>query len=177
MFFIPGQLIALLSFPGVIMHEIAHRYFADRAGVPVYQVCYFRFGNPAGYVIHGPVQGLKNSFLISVGPLIVNTLLCALLTFSAVFPFFVFDAKDYNPIFAVLMWVGISIGAHAFPSNEDMKNFSREVLEAKGKSGLYYLARAFEVLLLIANTLRFFWFDFIYAVGVSLAIPFLVFGL
>lgn len=28
MFFIPGQLIAILTFPGVIVHEAAHRFSA-----------------------------------------------------------------------------------------------------------------------------------------------------
>ena len=88
MILVPGFLIAVLTFPGVIVHEIGHRLSADLLQVPVYQVCYFRFGNPAGYVIHGPVKGIKDSLLISIMPMITNTLLCALITFSAVFPLF-----------------------------------------------------------------------------------------
>lgn len=94
MFLIPGWLISILTFPGVIAHEIGHRLFADWAKVPVYKVCYFRVGNPAGYVIHGPVNSLRASFLISVGPLIVNTLLCALITFSAVFPMYILEVEN-----------------------------------------------------------------------------------
>lgn len=30
MFFIPGQLIALVTFPGVIVHELAHQLFCRR---------------------------------------------------------------------------------------------------------------------------------------------------
>ena len=36
MFMIPGFLVALVTFPGIICHEIAHKFFCDIAGVPVY---------------------------------------------------------------------------------------------------------------------------------------------
>jgi len=51
MFFIPGPVIAALTFPGVIVHEMAHQLFCRLFRVAVLDVCYFRFGNPAGYVI------------------------------------------------------------------------------------------------------------------------------
>jgi len=60
--FIPGKVVSLLTFPGVIVHELAHKIFCEMAGVQVYEVCYFRFGNPAGYVKHEPVSELIKSF-------------------------------------------------------------------------------------------------------------------
>ena len=174
MFFIPGWLISLLTFPGVIAHEIAHRLFCDIAKVPVYKVCYFRIGNPAGYVIHGPVKGLKSSFLISIGPLIINTILCALLTFSATFPIFILEAENYSVVFMILMWAGFSIGMHAFPSNDDMENFVQEVKNAKQGGILLIFAKFFAGLLKIANALRVIWFDAIYAFGISMLLPWLV---
>ncbi len=174
MLFIPGWLISLLTFPGVIVHEIGHRLFCDLTKVPVYKVCYFSVGNLAGYVIHGPVKGLKNSFLISVGPLIVNTILCALLTFSATFPIFILETKNYSAVFMILMWVGFSIGMHAFPSNVDMENFVQEVKNAKQGGILVVFAKIFTGLLKIANALRVIWFDAIYAFGVSMLLPWLV---
>lgn len=173
---IPGWLISILTFPGVIAHEFAHRFFADWAKVPVYKACYFRVGNPAGYVIHGPVKGLKNSLLISIGPLIINTILCALLTFSAIFPIFILEAAEYNGVFILLAWVGFSIGMHAFPSNEDMENLVAEVKNAKQGGFLLFAAKFFAGVLRLANALRFIWFDAIYAVLVSLALPWM-FGL
>ena len=55
---IPGWLISLVTFPGVVVHEAAHRFFCDVTDTPVYEVSYFRpRGKPAGYVIHGrPVR-------------------------------------------------------------------------------------------------------------------------
>ena len=171
--FIPGWLISILTFPGVIVHEIGHRVFADLAKVPVYKVCYFRIGNPAGYVVHGPSNGLKNSLLISVGPLIVNTLLCSLITFSAVFPLFILDVEKSDWVFALLMWIGISIGMHAFPSNVDMENLVNDVKSTKQKGPLLITARIFAGFFRLANALRFVWFDAIYAVGVAYLLPWL----
>lgn len=174
MFFIPGWLISVLTFPGVIAHELAHKFFCDLARVPVYEVKYFQFGNPAGYVIHAHPQDLRSSFLISVGPLLVNTALCSLLTLAAAFPFFILDVKDPNPVFSLLMWVGISIGMHAFPSNEDMANFKASVVNAKGSGIALLFARFLSGIFALANALRIIWFDAIYAVGVSMAMPLLV---
>lgn len=84
MCFIPGALIAILTFPGIIVHEFAHKSFCQRVGVPVYEVCYFRCGNPAGYVKHGPVQRYSQAFLIGVAPFIVNSLLAFIIFLFAV---------------------------------------------------------------------------------------------
>ena len=51
MFFIPGFLIAIVTFPGVIVHEAAHLFFCRWFKLEVYDVCFFRVGNPSGYVI------------------------------------------------------------------------------------------------------------------------------
>lgn len=171
MFFIPGWLISILTFPGVIVHEVAHRFFADLAHVPVYDVCYFKRGNPAGYVIHAPPKTLKQSVLISVGPLIVNTVLCSLLTFSSVFPLIILDTEKNIEVFVILAWIGYSIGMHAFPSNEDMQNLLIDVKQKHQSGPLLIVANIFAVLFKIANTLRIIWFDLIYAVGVSMMLP------
>ncbi|OGQ04558.1 MAG: hypothetical protein A2W61_00440 [Deltaproteobacteria bacterium RIFCSPLOWO2_01_44_7] len=175
MFFVPGWIIGLATFPGVVAHEIGHRLFADWAKVPVYKVCYFQAGNPAGYVIHGPMKSLKSAFLISVGPLIVNTLLCAVITFPAVFPLFILDVEQYSWVFILLFWVGFSIGMHAFPSNEDMKNLVDNVKSAKQGGLLLLVAKFFAGLLRVANALRVIWFDAIYAFGIIILLP-LLFG-
>ena len=52
MFIVPGLIISILTFPGVIVHELAHQICCKICGVAVYQVKYFQFQNPCGYVIH-----------------------------------------------------------------------------------------------------------------------------
>jgi hypothetical protein len=177
MFLIPGWLLALLTFPGIICHEIAHRFFCDVAGVPVYAVSYIRVRNPAGYVIHGPAENLKSAFLISIGPLIVNTLLCSLISFAAVIPIFLLEAADAGIVPRVLLWVGISIGMHAFPSDTDMKNFTALVQDTGTRGLPHFIGKFFSGLFRLANALRFFWFDFFYAFVVASLLPWLMLGL
>jgi len=167
--------MAAATFPGVVVHEIAHRFFADVTGTPVYKVCYFQLGDPSGYVVHGPIKRLRDAFLISVGPLILNTVLCALITFVAV-PVLLLEPDDFSLIFLPLLWVGFSIGMHAFPSNQDMNNFVEAVHQARGSGLLRVVVGFFARLFQFANALRAFWFDLFYAVGVSLLLP-LVCGL
>ncbi len=169
MFLIPGSVISFLTFPGVIVHEMGHKFFADELGVPVYKVRYFRFGNPAGYVVHGAPDSLKSSFLISVGPFILNTLFCFLSSVSA---FYFFPARTWP--FWLLMWVSISIGMHAFPSNEDMDNFVDYVKHARFLGLLIPFAYLFALIFKLANYLRFFWFDAVYAAAIALLLPYLL---
>jgi hypothetical protein len=172
MFFIPGFVIAILTFPGVMVHEAAHRLFCDLAGVPVYEVCYFRIGNPSGYVVHGPTKSLRASFLITIGPLIVNTLLCAAICFGPIIAVSL-EVADVPGVFVLLGWLGISIGMHAFPSPQDAANFSA-VVRASGRGFLHVVARVFQALVWLAHLLRFFWFDLIYAVVIAGLAPALI---
>lgn len=73
-----GQLVALFTFPGVIVHEIAHQFFCRRAGVAVLDACYFRIGNPSGYVVHGYPAKTATIILISIAPFLTNILVGAL---------------------------------------------------------------------------------------------------
>src|SRR5262245_6638574 len=108
MFFIPGQLIAILTFPGVIAHEAGHMLFCRLKRCAVFDVCFFRVGNPAGYVVHEEPKNFSSAFWIAVGPLVVNSILCILLSFPAVIPLRIFGQPDLISYF--WMWLGISIG-------------------------------------------------------------------
>jgi len=177
MIFIPGWLIALLTFPGVICHEMAHRFFCDLARVPVYAVSYIRIGNPAGYVVHGGAEDSRSALLISMGPLIVNTVLCSLITFAAMIPIFILQAGHASGVTILLMWVGISIGMHAFPSDTDMANFRDSVRNTSRPASPHRLAVFLSRVFAVANVLRRFWFDAIYAFLVASLLPALLLGL
>jgi hypothetical protein len=167
---IPGWVIAILTFPGVIVHEAAHMLFCRLRGVAVLDVCFIRIGNPAGYVIHEQAEDFTTTFLISVGPFIVNTVLCLVFCLPALVPIHVFSISD--PLSYFFMWLGISIGMHAFPSTGD-----GQVLwaQAKLKAGTFHplALLSFPVvgLIYIANALSFFWFDAIYGFAVGVALP------
>jgi hypothetical protein len=169
---IPGWLIALVTFPGVVVHEAAHRFFCDVTDTPVYEVRYFQArAKPAGYVIHGQPRSLGAALLISGGPLLINTVLCALLTVTVAYRVFVLGAGIGGPLLLFLAWLGYSIGMHAIPSRQDAASFTAQVKQARGEGITLVLAQVLSGLITLANALRFFWFDAIYAVGVSLAIP------
>jgi hypothetical protein len=170
MIIIPGFLIALVTFPGVIVHEAAHLFFCKLRRVAVFDVCYFRIGNPSGYVIHEIPDSFLSSFLISVGPFIINSLLCVLFCFPAFVPVRVFNQKD--PICYFLIWLGVSIGMHAFPSTQDAKVLWQQAKKAASLfNPLAILSFPLVGLIYVANVLRIFWLDYFYGIGLGFVLP------
>src|SRR5579862_7910264 len=107
---IPGFLIAILTFPGVIVHEFAHLLFCKLTGTPVLKVCYFRIGNPAGYVIHGQPPSVWKHILIGIGPFFVNTLIGLVMGIAAMPMHIDTDHLDnLSPLGAILLWLAVSI--------------------------------------------------------------------
>ena len=47
---IPGFVISIITFPGVIVHELAHQLFCRWCKVPVYEVKYFQCKNPLYFI-------------------------------------------------------------------------------------------------------------------------------
>jgi hypothetical protein len=167
---IPGELIALLTFPGVIIHEAAHMLFCKWGRVPIFDVCFFRFGNPAGYVVHEPPKSFYLTFLISLGPFIVNSLLCIALCFPAFVPVRIFERSD--PICYFLLWLGLSIGMHAIPSTGDANVLWRQACQAaKRLNPLAILSLPLVVVIYVANLGRVIWLDLAYGAAIGLALP------
>ncbi len=170
MMLIPGWLVGVATFPGVIVHEAAHFLFCRLRRVAVFDVCYLRFGDPLGYVIHEPPADFLSTFLICIGPLIINTVLCFLICMPAVVPFKVFDKAD--PVDFLLMWIGVSIGSHAFPSHQDANNLWASAGQAAKRGNvLAILSFPLVILIHVAKVLSIFWFDVVYGVAVGLGLP------
>lgn len=170
MFFIPGQIIALLTFPGVIVHESAHLLFCKLRRVAVIDVCFFRMGNPAGYVIHEIPADFTSSFLVSVGPFLVNSVLCVLFCLPAVVPVQIFDVA--SPLSMFWLWLGISIGMHAFPSSGDAANLQSHAREAmKDRHPLAIVSYPLVGLIMLANLGRVLWLDYLYDFAIGLLLP------
>jgi hypothetical protein len=167
---IPGWLIGLVTFPGVIVHEAAHLFFCKLRRVAVFDVCYFRVGNPAGYVLHERPDSFTSSFLIAVGPFIINSLLCVLFCFPAFVPVRLFGKGD--PMSYFLIWLGISIGMHAFPSTQDARVLWQQAKSATSKwNPLALISFPLVVVIYIANLLRFFWLDSLYGIALGFVLP------
>ena len=174
MLFIPGFLVAAVTFPGVIVHEFAHQLFCRIFRVPVYDVVYFQMKNPCGYVSHEPVDRPLASFMISVGPFLVNTVLGMLIVFPAAIELFQF--RVYQNVMSLLLgWLGISILMHAFPSTGDAKVMVQSILKNPDVNlfakvitapviGLVYLGAVGSMM----------WLDFLYAAAMAMVLPNLI---
>lgn len=156
---IPGELISILTFPGVIIHEFAHKICCEKLGVPIYDVCYFRFGNPAGYVIHGNVNGYGKELIIDVAPFIINSLTAFVIFFFALK---ILSGFGYLNLF--LYWLGFSIAMNSFPSNEDANNLWNHSKRIWREKPLALIGFPIVVFIKVANLLSVIWFDFFYAV-------------
>lgn len=123
--FIPGQIIALFTFPGVIVHEWSHATMCRWREIPVHEICYFRFGDPSGYVSHDPPTDFWNTFLISFAPLLLGPAVAFL---PGVICFFIYitDGTRIGGIYlgllyVMLLWFVGSVLFHTFPSSDDAK--------------------------------------------------------
>lgn len=167
---IPGCLMSVLTFPGVIVHEIAHLLMCRLFQVPVRKVCYFRFGNPAGYVVHETPQSPYQNLVIGIGPFLVNTVLGALVSLPATLGGS--HLADKSPAQLVLLWLGLSIAMHAFPSTGD----ARSIWQCASETGC--LARLvvlpFVAIIYIGALGSVVWLDLAYAAAVVGAIPWLL---
>jgi len=164
-----GWLIALITFPGIILHEWAHKFFCDRTRVPVYKTCYFRLGNPAGYVIHGQVNNYGKAFLIATAPFLVNTTISVVLfSIALILPL---GLAAY-----ILFWLGISIAMHSFPSSQDADNLWSYSKTAWRRNPLVLFGFPVVGLIKLARLLSAPWFDLVYAIVLLLLIAFLVKG-
>ncbi len=157
------KIISLITFPGVITHELAHKTACDSMGVKVHKVVYFRFGNPSGLVEYADTATCRQTFWISISPFLLNTFL------ALVFSFFVLKTGGDYLLSIVLLWLAFSMGLHAFPSNKDMENVYKSNKQAIKQSSIitsifYILFFPFVWLLWTLNKLRFFLFDIIYSV-------------
>jgi hypothetical protein len=164
-----GWLIAIVTFPGIIIHEWAHKFFCDRAGVPVHKTCYFRLGNPAGYVVHGPVHNYGQAILITTAPFIINT-------FIAVVAFLVAVNVTHNVTSYILYWFGISVAMHSFPSREDTGNLWQYTKGALKRNPLVMLMLPLIGILKLAGLLKTVWFDLLYSIALLLLVAYLCKG-
>lgn len=127
--YIPAEAVAVITFPGVVLHEVSHRLVCDIFNIPVYSVNYFSPSKKAGHVIHAPIQKEYQSLLVSIAPLIINTIVCMILTLPAGMidylgtEFLMQDQSGFwSFLYGALKWIGYTIGFNAMPSDTDMHN-------------------------------------------------------
>jgi len=163
MFVIPGWIVALVTFPGVMLHEIAHALACNLVGVRVYRTRLFKLsGNTAGYVQHARPRSFFQAFVISTAPLVVNSF-AAMLTFYAALKLppdaAIFGIKERY----ILYWLGFSFAMHAFPSTGDANNVWRYGKSVWKRNPLVILTFPLLLLIYLADAARILWFDLFYA--------------
>ncbi len=114
-----GEFIALITFPGVIILEISHRFMCDVFKVPVYKIDYFNlFSEKSGPVQHEQIHKLRHNLIIALEPLLFNSILCMLFTlpFISLITIQVHPDTYFMPLYLLLAWIGKSMHANAFPA-------------------------------------------------------------
>jgi hypothetical protein len=172
---IPGVIISLVTFPGVIVHELAHQLFCRLYKVPVFKVVYFQMDNPVGYVMHEQPREKWHGIMISVGPFIVNSIVGAIIALPAVIP--VFELNDAGPLDILLMYLGISIAMHAFPSTGDAQVILQSIREKDTKPLIKIIGYPIVGLIYLGTLGSFFWLDLLYGMAVAVGLPYLFISL
>ena len=157
------------------MHELAHQLFCRLFKVPVFEVVYFQMSNPAGYVVHEVPKSKWQTILISIGPFFVNTIIGGLVALPASLPVFKFD--NAGPLDYLLIYLGVSIAMHAFPSTGDA-NVIWETIKQK-ETPLWLKIIGFPVvgLIYIGSVGSFFWLDLLYGMAIAIGLPNLIISL
>jgi len=167
---IPGQIVSLFTFPGVIVHELAHQLFCRLSKIAVFEVCYFRFGNPAGYVIHETPKAISKQIAISIGPFFLNTIVGSLIALPAVIPVMTFSDNS-NWLNYVLIWLGVSIAMHSFPSMQDAKSIWTLIRDRQTPILHKIFATPLVGLLYICSMGSVVWLDLAYGAAVVALLP------
>lgn len=173
--FIPGIVISVITFPGVIVHELAHQLFCRWCKVPVFKVVYFQAENPVGYVMHEVPSNKWHTILISTGPFFLNTLIGGLIAFPAALP--VIQFQNGGPLDYLLLYLGVSIAMHAFPSTGDADVIWEQVKDKSIPVWAKIIGYPVVGLIYLGSLGSFFWLDLLYGVGVAMGFPYLVMAL
>jgi hypothetical protein len=168
------RLEAILALPGIVVHELGHYLLCRLCGATVQEVVFFDASGPSGYVVHSVPRRLAQHASIVVGPLILNSVLGFLL-FRAGASQIADLLNQYRlvtPLAVVqvvaLTVLGASIALHALPSQADAASLWRVTLDRVGHGQLLaLLAVPVALSLILANHLRRYWIDWVYAIGLA----------
>lgn len=169
---VSGNILTLLTFPGVVVHEAAHQLFCQLFRVAVLDVCYFQMGNPVGYVQHEKVERPSAVIWVAVAPFLLNTALGGVIAAPSAIPVLQLDTGDWLDY--LLIWLGVSIAMHAFPSPDDADSMLSAVEGPKARRITKLFAIPIALLCLAAHLGTIVWADLLYGLGVAMLLPRLV---
>ena len=122
---LPSFVLAGITFPGVMVHELAHELMCRATKTKVLEVCYFRLGNPAGYVLSEKASSVWKSLLISFVPFVFNSVAGFLIGLASATVYRM--EGHFGVVATILFYLGMSLAFHAFPSLQDAKVIDDEL--------------------------------------------------
>jgi hypothetical protein len=123
-------------------------------------------------VLHETPQNKWQSIMISIGPFIVNTVVGALVALPASLP--VFEFGNAGPLDYLLIYFGVAIAMHAFPSRTDA-NVIWEMMKKEDTSWwVKLIGYPIVGLIYIGSIGSFVYLDVLYGVGVAIGLPKLI---
>ncbi len=179
---IPGFIISVLTFPGVVVHEFAHKLFCRITGTKVLQVCYFRLGSPAGFVIHEQAGTVWKHIIIGIGPFVVNTTMGFLIGLLGSRGALHMGNLDTSVSILTeitgegLMWLAISIAMHSFPSVGDAQSIWSAVWQKGSPISARLVGTPLVAVICLGAVGSIFWIDLAYGIGVAWFLPKLLMG-
>ena len=148
----------LLTAPGVMVHELSHAIFCVFAGVKIYKIKLFQFGRVAGFVAHDEPTKFFQGFLISAGPLIINSLV-------ALYLFARFNFSVDNKLSLLYLYFGVALALHAIPSSGDAQALLNLANRRVFKNPFVLVGYPFILIFYIFYILKRFHLDWIYTIA------------
>jgi hypothetical protein len=146
---------SLILAPGVIVHELGHVFFCILSGVKIHRLVLFRFSRTAGYVVHDEPKSSFQALFIALGPLLINSA-TTLYLFSLV-------TKPYQTLAnGLYLWLGITIGLQAIPSNGDAKALLTTTNHAIARNPLAIVIYPVTLIIFLLNLLKRLYIDFLF---------------
>lgn len=163
------HLLQLAVAPGIVTHEFAHWLACKLTGTRVHEVCWFRFGDPAGYVVHDRAASATAGVVIGFAPTVVNAFVGGFVAYRPAFKALSGVAWTWGD--AALLALGFVVALRAFPSRADAKAMWDATRAAPfGLLKLVVVAPLWLIVQLLSLGSKL-WLDAGFALAVSFAAP------
>jgi hypothetical protein len=110
-----ARAIHVAGFPAVVIRCAVQAAVAYRAGLPIKQIVFFRFDDPAGYTVYEAPRRLPTALAVAFVPAAVLGLLAIICLAPVVVPVPVLHLP-VTWLTWLQVWFGLACAAHALPS-------------------------------------------------------------
>lgn len=159
MSFILGYLVRIVTLPGLVVDAFVNKMVCQIMEIEVSKVNYIAIDPKELPVVHAIPDRYYKVFGLSVLPFFIITTVSILIFYLG------FWLVNESPAFIIPLYLGISIGAHAFP-NTTMGSllWKSSITEIKSKNYLAIIGIPVVIFIYIARILHIFWLDVLYGI-------------